>query len=418
VYIGVLLVLTVSLATLSLASLSFSPGIVLIIVIFALAVCIADLYPIVLPFEGNAELTVSCAFNTVAAITFGPYTTIIIALVGTTLAEVILRRTWYKTVFNTAQITLTFATMSLAYELLYDGVRVPFHSLQNTAAMGCMLLIYFLLNTGLVATIVSLSTGTTFVHIWRTNLRALSWNDLTVIPLGAVMAMLWDYRPWSIFALLLPLAVVRQSFQFVNDLQRQTREALISMADAIDRRDGSTYQHSQRVATLAEAIAQQLDLPMEEVEMVRMAARLHDVGKIGMSNALLFKPGAFDARELAEFRQHPLIGADLVKSFRLFNQGHDLILYHHERYDGKGYPSGLAGENIPLGSRILAVADSLDAMTAQRVYRAPVPLDEAVAELVRNKGTQFDPEMVEAFLRALERWGGKLPWSEERTPSR
>lgn len=410
VYILVLLAVTLLLAVVSASSLRLTSGLALNMALFAVAICIADLYPIVLPFQGNAEITVSCAAKAAAAIIFGPRVAILVTLLGTLFAEGMLRRAWYKAAFNASEMTVTFAGISVLYELLCDGARNPFHSLQNAGALGCMMVAYFLINTGLVTTIVSLATGAKFAHIWKHNFRHLSWNDLTVIPLGAVMASLWEYRPWSVLALVLPLVVVRQSFRFVADLQRQTREALISMADAIDQRDPSTYQHSRRVAVIAEQIANEMELPVEDVETIRMAARLHDVGKIGMGNDLLFKPTSLDDRERVEFRRHPLIGADLVGSFRLFNEGHDLILYHHERYDGEGYPQGIAGEDIPLGSRILAVADSLDAMTSKRPYRPPFSLAQAMEEMERNRDKQFDPVVVDALARVLEQPNGQLPW--------
>jgi putative nucleotidyltransferase with HDIG domain len=406
------------LAAASVLSLRYSHFLALEIVIFTLAICLADFYPIALPQEGNAEVTISCALKTTAAIVFGPYVTILITLFGTILAELMLRRSWYKALFNAAEMTLTFASMSVVYELLYDGYRTPFHSLQNAGAICAMVLAYYLVNTGLVTMIVALATNTSFLRIWKACFRDTLWNNLTIIPLGAVIAALWLYRPWSVFALALPMVAVRQSFQYIADLQRQTREALVSMADAIDQRDPSTYQHSQRVAIIAEAIAAELQLSEEDVETIRMAARLHDLGKIGMSNALLFKPGRFSDDEQAEFRRHPLISAELVKGFRLFSEGQGLILHHHERYDGAGYPMGLAGEEIPLGSRILAVADSLDAMTSWRVYRAAMPLADAIKEVEKNKGTQFDPGTVDAFMRVVKGWGGKLPWPEDAGKAR
>lgn len=384
-------------------SLSLDYPLLLQILVFGLAIFIADLYPIVLPTEGNAEVTVSCAFKTAVAIIYGPTVAIPATLLGTLLAEFTLRRAWYKAVFNACEMTLTSASMSVAYELLYDGTRMPFHSARNAAAVGGMVLTYACVNTALVTAVVSLASGASFRHVWKVNFRDSAWNNLTIIPLGSVMATLWLYQPWSILTLVLPLIVVRRSFQFIGELQLQTREALIGMADAIDQRDSSTYQHSQRVADIAGAVAEQMGLPLEEVETIRMAARLHDLGKIGMSNALLFKPGKFTERELAEFRRHPVIGAELVKSFRLFREGQDLVLHHHERYDGTGYPAGLSGEEIPFGSRILAVADAFDAMISERPYRPPLTLARAIDELITNQGTQFAPEVVQAFMEVLER---------------
>lgn len=412
IYVGAVVAVTLVVAALSLRGPALQSLEPFEMAVLVLAIVLTDFFPIALPQESNAEVTISCAVKTATAIALGPHATLIVALVGTFVAELAMRREWYKVVFNTAEMSLTFYTMSLVYNSLYDGSRVPFHSLQNAVALVGVLLAYYVINTGLVTTVVSLASGARLVHIWKANFRDSMWNNLTIIPLGAVTAALWLYSPWSVLALALPMIAVRQSFQYIADLQKQTREALVGMADAIDRRDPSTYQHSQRVAQIADAIAVEIGMPTEEVEVTRMAGRLHDLGKIGMANALLFKPGRFDEQEQAEFRHHPEIGAGLVKGFRLFREGQNLILYHHERFDGKGYPAGLAGEEIPLGSRILAAADSFDAMTAQRVYRQPLSIAQAREEVSRNSGTQFDPQVAVALLRVLDDWRGRLPWTE------
>ncbi|OGO04415.1 MAG: hypothetical protein A2Y73_00050 [Chloroflexi bacterium RBG_13_56_8] len=410
VYIFALLVVAVFLAVVAVFRQSFTPNLLLLTGLFTVGVCVADLYPVGLPFEGHGEFTVSCAVKTAAVILFGPWVAILVTFIGTLAAETILRKTWYKTIFNAAQMTITFAGVGFVYELLHVGARAPFSSLQNLGAVVCIVLTYFLVNTALVMGIIVLTTGATFQNVWTVNIRDLGWNDVTVISLGAVMAALWDYSPWSVLTLAIPLVILRQASRYVADLQRQTREALVRMADAIDRRDPSTYQHSQRVAMIAEEIAKEMGVLSEDVKTIQIAGRLHDVGKIGMSNALLYKPGSFDDAELGEFRQHPVIGSDLVRGFRLFNEGPNLIRYHHERYDGRGYPEGIAAEEIPLGSRILAVADSLDAMVSRRVYKGSLSFEEAMEEVRKNRGKQFDPEVVDALERVVERADGRLPW--------
>jgi putative nucleotidyltransferase with HDIG domain len=371
------------------------------VLIFSAAVFVADLYPIRLPTTDNAEVTISCAFKTAAAIIYGPWVAIPAAMIGTMLAELTMKREWYKALFNAAEMTLTTAAMALVFELLHDGSRMPFHSGHNALAVIAMMVTYALINTGLVAGVMALARGISFMWVWRSNFRDSIWNNLTIIPTGAVIAALWLFQPWSIFFLVLPLVVLRKSFQYIAELRNQTRETLIRMADAIDQRDPSTFEHSRRVAEYGAAIAEQVGLPSEDVETIRMAGRLHDLGKIGMSNELLFKPGAFDTRERDKFRAHPQIGADLLKQFRLFEDGQSLVLYHHERFDGQGYPTGLQGEAIPIGSRVLAVADAFDAMTSRRVYREPLSLGDAMQELQAHRGSQFDPAMVDAFVQAL-----------------
>jgi len=173
--------------------------------------------------------------------------------------------------------------------------------------------------------------------------------------------------------------------------------AVLILAETLDLRDLGTALHSQTVGRYAERTAAALGLAPERVERIRLAGLLHDLGKIGVPDPILRKPGPLDAAEWAEMRKHPELGARILAGANLDDIS-GWVLAHHERPDGRGYPSGLRGEEIPLEARILAVADSFEAMTSDRVYRAGRPLHEARAELRRHAGTQFDAEVVAAFL--------------------
>lgn len=413
-YIYFLAIVSLLIFLISFFHITFNSYYVVVIIISSILICLTDLYSITLPYGDNYEVTVSCAIKAAVAILYGPYISVITTIIGTLGAEIIMRRVWYKMLFNICQMALTAAGMSLVYALLYDPSYGPFQSVQNIVAFLCLTMSFYLINSGLVIAIVSLSSHLDFWYVWRTNLKSFSLNYLTVIPMGGVIATVVSTgHHWAVVGLILPLVIIRQSIEFVAELQRQTRTALVSMADAIDQRDPSTFEHSMRVSYLGEALARQLDLSGEEIETIRMAGRLHDLGKIGMSNSLLYKPGVFTEEEYAIFRRHPLIGAELVQSFRLFREGQDLILHHHERYDGTGYPMGLAGDEIPIGARVLAVADSFDAMVSFRLYRPSMTLAQAIEELEANRSTQFDPQVVDAFQRLFVLYQRRLPWYAE-----
>jgi len=179
-------------------------------------------------------------------------------------------------------------------------------------------------------------------------------------------------------------------------------ERVIAMAQEIDRRECGTAQHSQVVARYAELTALELELPERVVEDVRLAGLLHDVGKSGVAAAVVSKPAALTDVEWMEMRYHPELGAALLNEAGL-DDVREWILCHHERPDGRGYPRGMVGAEIPLGARILAVADAYEAMTTDRAYRRSIGRWRAREELRRNAGTQFDAVVVEAFLRVLER---------------
>ena len=177
-------------------------------------------------------------------------------------------------------------------------------------------------------------------------------------------------------------------------------EAAMLLAETLDLRDVATARHSETVGRYAERIAEQLGLGAERVERVRVAGVLHDIGKLGISDAVLLKPGRLSESEWEEIRRHPELGARILEHANMRDVA-AWVLAHHERVDGGGYPRGLAADEIPLEGRILAVADAYEAMTADRPYRQALGVDEARAELRRGAGTQFDARVVEAFLRVL-----------------
>jgi two-component system cell cycle response regulator len=179
-------------------------------------------------------------------------------------------------------------------------------------------------------------------------------------------------------------------------------DSLVALAETIDLRDSETADHSRTVARYAGAIAAQLGLGPGHVRRVEIAGRLHDIGKVGLPDSILRKPDKLDDEEWAEMRRHSQIGADILGTGH-FEDIRGWILAHHERPDGTGYPFGLTGEDIPLEARILAAADAYEAMTADRVYRPALGVEEARAELRRCAGSQFDPRVVGAFLAALQR---------------
>ncbi len=176
--------------------------------------------------------------------------------------------------------------------------------------------------------------------------------------------------------------------------------AAASLARAVDSRDAYTGSHSDRVAALASAIAGQLGLPPEEVELTRLAGSLHDLGKLAIPEEILRKPSDLSSAEWLVIQRHPQIGFRMLESLGV-DPIADWVLHHHERWDGTGYPGGLAGEDIPLGARIIFVADAFDAMTSSRLYRTPVTRAAALAEIERCAGAQFDPDVVRAFFAVV-----------------
>lgn len=190
-------------------------------------------------------------------------------------------------------------------------------------------------------------------------------------------------------------------FRNPRDMREGTRQSLQSMADTVDLRDPLTGGHSRRVEQLCAVILAELPVSPSEMDLVRMAARVHDIGKITLPEPILKKQGVLTAEEYALIKTHPEMGAELLSRFPDFRRGADYVRHHHEHWDGHGYPRGLREYSIPLGARVIAVADAFDAMTSDRSYRAAMTPSEAISVLRDMRGRQWDPHVVDAFLRAL-----------------
>ena len=194
-------------------------------------------------------------------------------------------------------------------------------------------------------------------------------------------------------------AIYLENVTLFGDVHGLMMGLLHSLTSAVDAKDAYTCGHSERVALLARHLAKEIKLGDHDVERIYMAGLLHDVGKIGVPEAVLQKPGKLTPEEFDQMKKHPEIGARILADIKQIKDILPGVLHHHERYDGKGYPAGLCGEEIPLMGRILCLADCFDAMTSNRTYRKALPLEVALTEIRRCSGTQFDPGLAEAFLR-------------------
>jgi putative nucleotidyltransferase with HDIG domain len=222
----------------------------------------------------------------------------------------------------------------------------------------------------------------------------------------------WWVTPWGAADLLLLfwLALIEGTWgakRGEGALSKKPHSIVETLLRVLEVKDPYTARHSERTATIALDIAREMGLPQTEIEALRIGALLHDIGKVGVPEAILKKDGPLSEEEWSSILAHPLIGDKLLSSaggyFKHLDKVRDAILYHHERWDGSGYPEGLKGKEIPLVARIVAVADSYEAMTAKRCYRKAITPEEALEDICRNAGTRYDPEVVRAFVQAWEK---------------
>jgi HD-GYP domain-containing protein (c-di-GMP phosphodiesterase class II) len=201
--------------------------------------------------------------------------------------------------------------------------------------------------------------------------------------------------------LIVPGALVYIAFKIMREMHENTRQLLESLADAVDLRDAYTGGHSRRVTKYTADILGRMEMNGPEVALILAAARVHDIGKIGIPDAILHKAVRLTAEERAVMELHPVHGANLLRRYGDFARGVDIVLHHHEHMDGQGYPNHLRGTEIPFGARVIAVADSFDAMTSDRPYRPGMNVEKAVEILRAGRGTQWDPNIVDALLGGI-----------------
>ena len=404
----VLGVLTLSIAILLVlraqAAETSSESLLAVAVLSGLAL-VAEFLAFLLPRGARGSISFIPAL---AAVLVAPYWTAVVAIaLVKTLVEVARKVEFEKTVFNVSQYALS---TGLAILVFRESQGVSFYELKEyslsamTSVNGipalAAFLVSFLSNHLLVSAVIASESGAPISSIWRANHIATVGIDLLVGPLIFVFA--WAYvrfGPMAAATMWVPIVGIRQVHKTNLELERNNEELLELMVKSIEARDLYTSGHSRRVQEFSTQIARALNLPERDVELVRRSALLHDVGKIYEKYApILSKPDRLSPDEWATMREHPEDGAALISTMTGLRELVDPIRYHHENWDGTGYPAGLAGELIPLSARIIRFADTIDAMTTQRPYRPGMGESEVRAEVVRCRGTQFDPAIVDRLL--------------------
>ena len=326
--------------------------------------------------------------------------TILLILAAEVIVQAMHKRHFIKAVFNLAQHTLG---LSLGIAALHWAGGGSFFLLKGTSFADCLrqqllptvllLGVVQFVNQMCVSGAIALSTGKSFVPMWASNLRQSAPSVLVNVVVTFYVAWLSVNLGFlGTAGMAVPILLVRQLYRTTVELTTVTEELLELMVAAIEARDAYTSGHSRRVAKASEIIAKAIGLKQEEVERVSVAALLHDVGKIDERfGPILAKEGRLTPEEWEIMKRHPVRGAELVGLLSSLRDVVAPVRHHHENWDGTGYPDGLRGENIPLASRIIMFADTLDAITTDRPYRKALGIEEARAEFIRFRAKQFDP---------------------------
>ncbi|MFD2369353.1 HD-GYP domain-containing protein [Brevibacillus sp. GCM10020057] len=357
----------------------------------------------------NSTLTLNNAVICSGIILYGAWIGVWSALIETLMLAFLVRFHPLKALSNVGQILITIWVVEFLKNYM-GGYAIP-----PIISDMILAVVYWYVNMSLCAMGISYYFKVQWLPTMRELARGTTLTYLLLMVMGCIGSRLVE-----IYGLvtLIPILgafitmsfVYHQYYDSLNKLQQKVEEVksfnhrfLMGMAASIDARDRYTSGHSQRVAHWGREIAKEIGLPPEKVEEIYIGGILHDIGKIGIKDEILNKKGRLTPEEYDKIKQHTVIGYEIILQAGMFNELLPAIRSHHERIDGKGYPDGLVGDEIPLMAKILAISDSFDAMVADRPYRKGLPVEEALNEIRRGFGTQFDEKLAGHFIDIIQR---------------
>jgi len=375
---------------------------------------LCELYEVRIVTEHGASAAI--AVSTAAVFLGGAQLGLLVILVGCFLAEILLRRALFGkdpvkflgvVLFNTAQLAISVTIGGLVFRVLGgqpfgENTTPLFTKAFDFVRAGLVFFACLATNTAIVAGVVHFTRGVNYWQHLLTILRARYVHILSLGILAILIAIVYAQSPWYAFLMLSPLFIIQLSLREHLKLREQAKQAFEKIAQIVSARDPYTGVHSEEVAELAVKVAQALKLPPEEIEKIEAAARVHDLGKIAVPDAILLKPGPLDEKEWEIMKKHPVVGAEILEGLEIYRDCVEYIRHEHEHWDGSGYPDGLKGEEIPLGARILAVADVWHALLSDRPYRRAYTKEEARKIMQDMAGKVLDPKLVELFLKIVE----------------
>jgi len=347
----------------------------------------------------KTKVTVEDAATFAAALLLDPALAMLVAAGSTALAGLRGRMSWYNRAFNVSSVIIDTGAAAMTFTLLASGAGP---SISTAPAIAVAALVKFAVNSTVVDVAVALQLRRKPLAKWWARHRRDAAQLLSLHVIGAIGAAAASDSALTLALCVAPSALVLLALRNTARIAAGTKQAARALATLIEQRDQYTYGHSQRVADYAERLARAMGMDAVQIELIREAAFLHDIGKIATPDAVLLKPAGLDAGEREVMHEHAEHGYTLLEKLPAFWEGAEFVRSHHERVDGTGYPRGLRGWEVPLEVSVIAVADSYDAMTTDRVYRKALPWPAVRAELLRERGRQWHASVVDAFLAMIE----------------
>jgi putative nucleotidyltransferase with HDIG domain len=317
---------------------------------------------------------------------------------------------WYGSLANHAGIALPAIAAGIARLGFIEATTSGRNDVLwlDFAATMVAAAVFFVLNVALAGTLLGLRTGRSVGLSIAGDLRETAFNNVAMGPLGWLMALVYSIQWWATLLFALPLYTTRTASLRLVEMRDMFTQTIGALAEAVDKRDPFTARHSQRVKEIGVDIGRVMRVNDAELEALEWGGLLHDVGKIGVPDAVLLKQDRLNREERMIMNSHPVLGAQIIAPVEKLAPELPIIRHHHEWYNGSGYPDRLIGDEIPKLARILHVADAFEAMTAARPYRmTPLTSEQALAELRKFAGVQFDPVVVDAFVRTA--WVDGVP---------
>ncbi|MCB2293263.1 HD-GYP domain-containing protein [Clostridium algoriphilum] len=359
----------------------------------------------------NISFSTSFAITVASFILFGTLNAIIILVFGficrafkvDSKYKHVFNTPFYGTLFNCCGFTLPIIYGNYFYKLT-GGTTYKGRLDSNLLPIIVFGIVFYIINTFIISMVYSITNKKGIIYSFLINFKLVLLNTFAMTPFGILLAYLFNlYSYVGVLLVLVPIVLARYTFSLYIQTKSQYVETLDALMLAIEARDVYTQGHSKRVAEISGSIAKELKYSEWKIEQLNMASLLHDVGKIGIDDHILNKPGKLTDDEFNVIKKHPLIGYNILKDIKNLENILPIVRHHHERYDGKGYPDGKRDDELILSVFIVQLADSIDAMATNRPYRKALSQDVIIEELKKHSGSQFHPKVVEAYFRVLEK---------------